>query len=186
MKRAKKEIMAMVMEEIKGKGDTAKPKESKAEQASNSLLALVRGERKRGAASMLGVDLKRDSTEFVPSRREPAVETALMIPRPWTNAQEFRPVRGNSVDDKGASNKESGNVSSNMEQNMSLTEKEKINLTKTDPLSIKNPKKKIRLKSSAQKRKNFRAGKIVCLGERNTRLNLALRVWSQEKAPIPI
>ncbi len=47
VKRAKQEIMAMVMDEIKGKGHTAKPKESKAEQASNSLLALVRGERKR-------------------------------------------------------------------------------------------------------------------------------------------
>ena len=111
--------------EPKGAKDTAKPKESKAEQASNSLLALVRGERKRGAASMLGVDLKKDSTEFVPSRNEPAVETVLMIPRPWTNAQEFRPVRGNSVDDKSVSNKESGNVSSNMEQNMSLTKKKK-------------------------------------------------------------
>ncbi len=82
MKRAKKEIMAMVMEEMKLKGDTAKPKESKAEQASNSLLALVRGERKRGAASMLGVDLKKDATGFVPSRLKPAVETVLMIPRP--------------------------------------------------------------------------------------------------------
>ncbi len=66
MKRAKKEIMAMVMEEIKGKGDTAKPKESKAEQASNSLLALVRSERKRSAASMLGVDLEKRSNGICP------------------------------------------------------------------------------------------------------------------------
>ncbi len=105
---------------------------------------------------MLGVDLKKDLTEFVPSRNEPAVETVLMIPRPWTNAQEFRPVRGNLVDDKGASNKESGNVSSNMEENMSLTEKEKRNLTKTDPLSIKNPKKDTFKKFSTKK------GKILC------------------------
>ncbi len=62
MKRAKKEIMAMVIEGMKGEGDAAKPKVSKAEQASNTLLALVRGERKRGTASMLSVDLKRDST----------------------------------------------------------------------------------------------------------------------------
>ncbi len=80
MKRAKKEIMAMVIEEMKSEGDTAKPKGSKAEQASNTLLALVRGERKRGAASMLGVDLKKDATEFVPSRAKPAVETVLTIP----------------------------------------------------------------------------------------------------------
>ncbi len=48
-----KEIMAMVIEGMKGEGDTAKPKGSKAEQASNTLLVLVRGERKRGTASML-------------------------------------------------------------------------------------------------------------------------------------
>ena len=144
VKRAKQEIMAMVMGEIKGKGDTAKPKESKAEQASNSLLALVRGERKRSAASMLGVDLKKDLTDFVPSRNEPAVETVLMIPRPCTKAREFRPVRGNPVEGKGASNTESGINSCNVEKDMSITKKKKnnlTNLTKTDPLSIKNPKK---------------------------------------------
>ncbi len=72
---------------------------------------------------MLGVDLKKGSTEFVPSRNKPAVETVLMIPRPWTKAQEFRPMRGNSVDDKGASNKESGFVSCNMRKDISRTEK---------------------------------------------------------------
>ncbi len=67
---------------------------------------------------MLSIDLKRDSTEFVPSRREPAVETVLMIPRPCTKAQEFRPVRGNPVDGKGASNKESGIDSCNVGKDM--------------------------------------------------------------------
>ncbi len=43
VKRAKREIMAMVIEGMKGEDDTAKPKGSKAEQASNTLLALVRG-----------------------------------------------------------------------------------------------------------------------------------------------
>ncbi len=58
VKRAKKEIMAMVMEGIKGEGVPAKPKGSKAEQASETLLALVRGERKKSASSMISVDLK--------------------------------------------------------------------------------------------------------------------------------
>jgi hypothetical protein len=57
------------------------------------------------------------------------------------------------VDDKGASNKESGFNSSSMEQNMSLTKKKKINLTKTDPLSIKNPKKDTFKMFSTKKKK---------------------------------
>ena len=85
--------MAMVIEGMKGEGGISNTQGSKAEQASNTLLALVRGERKRGTASMLSVDLKKDSTDFVPSRKKPVGETVLMIPRPWSKAQEFRPVR---------------------------------------------------------------------------------------------
>jgi hypothetical protein len=136
--------MAMVIEEMKGEGEIAKPKGSKVEQASNTLLALVRGEKKRGTASMLSVDLKIDSTDFVPSRKKTEGGTVLMIPRPWSKAQEFRPVRGSSAEDKGASNKESGFVSSQVEKDMPQTENddlEKINLTKTDPLSIKKSKR---------------------------------------------
>ncbi len=84
------------------------------------------------------------------------------------------------MDDKGASNKESGIVSCNMKEDMTNTEKEKINLTKTDPLSIKNPKKDT-FKRLSTKRKKFRAGNIVFLGGRNARLDLAFRVWCQEK-----
>ena len=113
--------MAMVIEGMKGEGETAKPKGSKAELASNALLTLVRGARKRGTASMLSVDLKKDSTDFVPSRKKPEDKSVLMIPRPWSKAQEFRPVRRSSAEDKGASNKESGFVSSNVEKVMSQT-----------------------------------------------------------------
>jgi hypothetical protein len=144
IKRAKKEIMAMVIEGMKGEGETAKPKGTKAEQASSTLLALVRSEKKRGSASMLSVDLEKDSTDFVPSRKKPTGETVLMIPRPWSKAQEFRPVRRSSLEDKDASNNESGFVSSNIEKDMSQTkndDQEKINLTKTDPLSIKKSKR---------------------------------------------
>jgi hypothetical protein len=62
------------------------------------------------------------------------------------------------VDDKGASNKESGIDSCNIGKDMSLTEKEKFNLTKTDPLSIKNPKKDT-LKRLSTKKKKFSCGK---------------------------
>jgi hypothetical protein len=93
---------------------------------------------------MLSVDLKKDSTDFVPSRRKPEGETVLMIPRPWSKAHEFRPVRRSSAEDKGASNKESGFVSSKVEKDMSQTDIDdqgKINLTKTDPLSIRKSKR---------------------------------------------
>jgi hypothetical protein len=43
-----------------------------------------------------------------------------MIPRPWSKAQELKPVRGSSVEDKGSSNKESGFISNNIEKDMSL------------------------------------------------------------------
>jgi hypothetical protein len=78
-----------------------------------------------------------------------------MIPGPWTKAQEFRPVRGNPVDDKGASNKESGFNSSDIGKYMSLTKREKTNLTKTDPMSIKNPKKETLKRVSTKKGKIF-------------------------------
>ena len=46
VKKAKKEIMAMVMEEIKGgQFEAEKPKGNRAEKASETLLALVRGEK---------------------------------------------------------------------------------------------------------------------------------------------
>ncbi len=46
MKRAKKEIMAMVIEGMKGdQTGPAKPRGSNTEQASEPLLALVRGEK---------------------------------------------------------------------------------------------------------------------------------------------
>jgi hypothetical protein len=60
--------MAMVMEEINGgEMEAEKPKGSKTEKASETLLALVRGEKKRKAASMISVDLKKGETDFAPS-----------------------------------------------------------------------------------------------------------------------
>jgi hypothetical protein len=188
VKRAKKEIMAMVIEGMKDESEIAKSKGSKAEQASNTLLALVRGEKKRGTASMLSVDLKKDSTEYVPSRKMPEGETILMIPRPWSKAQEFRPVRGRSVEEKGASNKESGFVASNIGNVMSQTEKvdqEKNNLTKTDPLSIRKSKRDT-FRKAQRKNEKFSCDEDCFSGGRNFRLNLAFWVRSQERPLIPM
>jgi hypothetical protein len=105
VKRAKKEIMAMVMERINGeeKGP-AKPKGSNVEQASETLLALVRGEKKRNAASiMISIDLKKKKTDFVPSNPEPKGKSVLMIPGQISKAQELRPVKRKSTREKDTS-----------------------------------------------------------------------------------
>ena len=60
-------------------------------QASDALIALVRGAKKRGAASMLGVAKADHTTDFVPSDPKPKGKAVLMMPRPWGKAQEFRP-----------------------------------------------------------------------------------------------
>ncbi len=60
------------------------------------------------------------------------------------------------MDHKGAPNKESGSISFNMEKDMSqtgLNKEEKINLTKTDPLSIKKEKRDTLKKLSTKKEK---------------------------------
>jgi hypothetical protein len=58
--------MAMVIEEMKG-AEQGPAEQSGVAQASETLLALVRGAKKRGAASMLGVVLQNTATDFVPS-----------------------------------------------------------------------------------------------------------------------
>ena len=147
VKKAKKEIMAMVMEEIKsGEVEAEKPKGNRAEKASETLLALVRGEKNKRAASMINVinvDLKKDPTDFVPSNPEPKGMAVLMIPGQWTSAQEFRPVNRSSARGINTLGKESDEESSNAKQNMSSTENDEVKkgkMTKTDPLSIKKKK----------------------------------------------
>ena len=117
VKKAKKEIIAMVMEEINGREiEAEKPKGNRAVKASETLLALVRGEKKRKAASMINVDLKKESTDFVPSNPGPKSTAVLMIPEQWTSAQEFRPVNRSSARGNNTLESESGEASSNMEK----------------------------------------------------------------------
>jgi hypothetical protein len=161
VKRAKKKIMAMVMEGIKGdEKEPAKAKGSKVEQASETLLALVRGEKKRKAASMISVDLKNGEKNFVPSNPEPKEKSVLMIPRQWSKAQEFRPVNRKATQEKDTSNKKSGDVSSYVGKDMSQTEnddQQNLNLTKTDPLSIRKSKRET-LKSDRRQDPDFLCG----------------------------
>ena len=62
--------MAMVMEEMKASEGVPAPRTGVA-QASDALIALIRGARKRGAASMLGVAKSGQETDFVPSEPNP-------------------------------------------------------------------------------------------------------------------
>ncbi len=154
MKRAKKEIMAMVIAGMKGdKKEPAKHRGSNAEQASETLLALVRGERKKSASSMISVDLNNSATDFVPSGPKPKGRSVLMIPRQGMSAEEFRPVNRRSTREKEASSKQSGVESNDVKKVISQTENdnlEKINLTKTDPLSIKKGKRETFKKGQRQ------------------------------------
>ena len=131
VKKAKKEIMAMVMEEINdGEMEAEKPRGSKTEKASETLLALVRGEKKRKAASMISVDLKIGETDFVPSNLEPKGMAVLMIPRQWKKAQEFRPVNRSSARGNNTLEKESGVVSSNVGKDIRRTENDEVEKSK--------------------------------------------------------
>ena len=64
VKKAKKIIMAMVIEEMKASEEVPTPRTGVA-QASDALIALIRGARKRGAASMISIAKSDQKTDFV-------------------------------------------------------------------------------------------------------------------------
>ena len=139
VKKAKKEIMAMVIEEMKGSEEVPAPRSGVA-QASETLLALVRGARKKGAASMLGAASTNDATDFVPSDPKPKGKAVLMMPRPRKTSPEFRPVNTSASRRKDPSGKGSRKEPNNVEVDIHRSkndEVEKEKKTKTDPLSIK-------------------------------------------------
>ena len=125
VKKAKKEIMAMVIEEMKASEEVPAPRSGVA-QASETLLALVRGARKKGAASMLGAVTSSNSTDFVPSDPKPKGKAVLMMPRPWKNPQDYRPVREGSMRRKDPSGKESGEELNNVEVDIPRTEIDEV------------------------------------------------------------
>jgi hypothetical protein len=166
VKKAKKEIMAMVIEELKASDAVPAPR-SGVSQASETLLALVRGERKKGAASMLGVVPSQNATDFVPSDPKPKGKAVLMMPRPWLSPQEYRPVNTRVPRRKDRSAKESGEEPINVEEDIPRTENDKVKkskMTKTDPLSIKIQKRRP-LKSDGQD-SNFSCDKIASSARR--------------------
>jgi hypothetical protein len=125
VKKAKKEIMAMVIEEMKASEEVPVPRSSVA-QASETLLALVRGARQKGATNMLGVVLPDNATDFVPSDPKPKGKAVLMMPRPWMNAQELRPVNRDVSQRKDPSAKDSDEASSCIEKDIKQTENDDL------------------------------------------------------------
>ena len=93
------------MKEMKASEEVPVPRSGVA-KASDSLIALIRGARKRDAASMLGVVKSDKSTDFVPSDPKPKGKAVLMMPSPWGNPQEFRPVNTGSSQQKDPSTNE--------------------------------------------------------------------------------
>jgi hypothetical protein len=86
VKRAKKEIMSMVVEALAEKDDDGK---SAARSASESLLNLCRGA-KRTSVGMIGLNLL--NPDFVPSLPKPTFKSILMLPRRGMSAQRLRPM----------------------------------------------------------------------------------------------
>ncbi len=126
--------MAMVMEEMKASEEVPVPRSGVA-KASDSLIALIRGTRK-GAASMLGVTKSDKSTDFVPSDPKPKGKAVLMMPRPWGNTQEFRPVNESSSQEKDPSTNESEMKAKGLEEVIPRSENDEVKktkMTKTDP-----------------------------------------------------
>jgi hypothetical protein len=83
-----------------------------------------------------------------------------MIPRPWKNTQDYMPVNESASQRKDPSTKDSDEETKSIEEDMSRTKTddlEKMNLTKTDPLSIRKAKRRP-LKSDGQDPK-FLSGK---------------------------
>ncbi len=92
-KKAKKQIISMLIEELKDAEEEKETKEkaysSKIKNASETLLAICRGV-KRKIVGFVGLDVKK--TDFVPSKREPSFKICLMLLRATENAGNFRPV----------------------------------------------------------------------------------------------
>jgi hypothetical protein len=152
--------MAMVIEEMKALEEVPAPRSGVA-KASDALIALVRGARQKNAASMLGVVKSGQTTDFVPSDPKPKGKAVLMMPRHWGNAQEFRPVNASSSQGKDPSTKDSEKKSNSLDDVIPPSENDKVGktkMTKTDPLSIRNEKKRP-FKSDGQD-SNFLCGKF--------------------------
>ena len=143
VKKAKKEIMAMVIEEMKASEEVPAPRTGVA-QASDALIALIRGARKRGAASMISIAKSDQETDFVPSDPKSKGKAVLMMPRPFKDAREFRPMNASSSRRKDPSANNSDEETKSIEDDIPRNKNDKVEkakMTKTDPLSIKNEKK---------------------------------------------
>ncbi len=79
---------------------------------------------------MLGVVLSDDATDFVPSDPKPKGKAVLMMPRPWMNAQEFRPMNTSASRRKDPSAKESGEETKSIEEDMLSTKNTKSKTSK--------------------------------------------------------
>ena len=86
MKRAKKEIMSLVVEALTGQGE----EKSTAKSASDSLLELCRGLKKSKSVGM--ITLKSEKPDYVPSYPEPAVAISLMNFGLGGDGPEYKPV----------------------------------------------------------------------------------------------
>ena len=86
VKRAKKEIMSMVVEALSEKGE----EKSTVKSASDTLLELCRGLKKSKSVGMIALDSK--SPDYVPSLPKPSFKSVLMNFRLVGDGPEHKPV----------------------------------------------------------------------------------------------
>ena len=119
------------MEEMKASEEVPAPRSGVA-QASDALIALVRGARKRGAASMLGVVKSDQATDFVPSDPKPKGKAVLMMSRPWGKTQEFRPMNTSSSQRKDPSTKDGEGKANSIGKDIPRSENDEVEKVKND------------------------------------------------------
>ena len=100
MKRAKKEIMSMVVEALSEKGDEP----STVKSASDSLLELCRGLKRSKSVGMIVLDSV--SPDYVPSLPKPTLKSVLMNFRLVGDGQEYKPVCEPKPQERGEKSRE--------------------------------------------------------------------------------
>ena len=118
---------------------------------------------------MLGVAKSDQITDFVPSDPKPKGKAVLMMPKPWGNVQEFRPMNTSSSSRPGPSTKDGERKANSIEKDMNRVENDEVEKVENDKNgSLVNQRP---LKSDGQEQKCL-GGKFCKFRDRkSTRLN---------------
>jgi hypothetical protein len=136
VKRAKKEIMSMVVEALSEKGEET----STVKSASDSLLELCRGLKRSKSVGMIVLDSV--SPDYVPSLPKPTFKSVLMNFRLVGEGPEYKPVCEPKPQERGGKSREAESKSEKNPEEIRYVEKvmSKRKMTKPKSLKIQNDK----------------------------------------------